>query len=225
VDWHDLRQRIEDRESRIEPQVNPRSSILDLQSLEVGRRALARCFSEIEHRLKRFDEELMHLRRGYYAPEIRAASLLLQQATGESPITPIPHLIPLPLSILVVVEPSAAGIPHPHVSHGRLLEAFVPLSDSSRSALEGALRIRDQAIAPSVTIQVVAVGARGLASVLREALSLGADRVCLIQLDCEAVAPGSAAAALGAVRGPYPGFGLILGGEAQDDHEEGLSAR
>ena len=90
------------------------------------------------------------------------------------------------------------------------MEAFIPLSESSRSALEAALRIRDQAdgslpfasrvrgngegaVMP-VTIQVIAVGARGLASVLREPLSLGVDRVRLIQPDFEAVTPASAAA-------------------------------
>ncbi len=58
-----------------------RTSTPDRSSSEVGRRALAHCFDEVRIRLKRFDEELMHFRRGYYAPEVRAASLLLQEAS------------------------------------------------------------------------------------------------------------------------------------------------
>jgi alkylation response protein AidB-like acyl-CoA dehydrogenase/electron transfer flavoprotein alpha subunit len=236
--WLDLGQRMED--------FNARSATINSESLELGRRALTRCYSEVQHRLKRFDEELMHLRRGYYAPEIRAASLLLQGSESEATK---PDAIPLPqdslisregvsklpnpasllrtLSILVIVEPTAAGIPHPQVSHGRLLEPFLPLSESSRSALEAALRIRDQRekAVGSVTIQVVAVGARGLASVLREPLSLGVDRVRLILPDSEAVTPASAAAALVAVLGSDDGFDLILGGEEGEDQEEGLLVR
>ena len=88
IAWLDLRLGIENREPGIEDgesgienrqsrasdsEIDHQPSILDAQSLELGRRALARCYTEIENRLKRFDEELMHLRRGYYAPEIRAA--------------------------------------------------------------------------------------------------------------------------------------------------------
>ena len=49
---------------------------------ELAREALTRCTREVESRLRRFDEELPHLRRGYYPPEIRAASLLFQQSVG-----------------------------------------------------------------------------------------------------------------------------------------------
>src|SRR5262249_25942690 len=132
------------------------------------------------------------------------------------------------LSILVIVQPTAEDIPHPHVLDGGLVEPFLPLSQASRSALEAALRIRDQATlsspsplgggpqgigqgegesgkgrvtAPTVTIQVVAVAARGCASVLREPQSLGADRVRLIIPDADAVTPASAAAAMAAALG------------------------
>ena len=44
---------------------------------EVGRRALRYCFAEIRDRLFRFDEDLASLRRGYYAPHVRAVALLL----------------------------------------------------------------------------------------------------------------------------------------------------
>jgi electron transfer flavoprotein-quinone oxidoreductase len=252
IAWLDLRLRnedselrIEDRESKIEGREltgnDAQPSILDPRFLKVGHSALARCYAEIEHRLKRFDEELMHLRRGYYAPEIRVASLLLQEKTIESLTTFSPRPIARPLSILVVMEASAAAIPHPQILNGRLLEAFIPLSESSRSALEAALSIRDQVNSPSpsafrqrvdgetvlapVMIQVVAVGTRRSACVLREALSLGVDRVRLIQADSEAVTPARAAAAIAAALGPHPGFDLILAGETAADQEEGLSVR
>jgi hypothetical protein len=50
--------------------------------LAPGRRALGRCLDEVRWRLQRFAEELVHLRRGYYPPEIRAATLLFAQATS-----------------------------------------------------------------------------------------------------------------------------------------------
>jgi alkylation response protein AidB-like acyl-CoA dehydrogenase/electron transfer flavoprotein alpha/beta subunit len=243
--------------------VDPRSSILDPRTLVIGRRALTRSYDEIAHRLKRFDEELMHLRRGYYAPEIRAASLLLrEEATPARSVSeecrPPLSRVELDsakesaagteesacksegsfrrLSILVVVQPTAEDIPHPQVINGRLVEPFLPISESSRSALEAALRIRNH-LKPSsgteeseepggtVTIQVVAVGARGCASVLREPLSLGVDRVRLIVPDTDAVAPASAAAAMAAALDSESSFDLILGGETPDDQEDGLPVR
>jgi flavin-dependent dehydrogenase/ferredoxin-like protein FixX len=45
-----------------------------------ARRALAHCFAEIRDRLFRFDEDLASLRRGYYAPHVYAAALLLRRA-------------------------------------------------------------------------------------------------------------------------------------------------
>lgn len=207
------------------PILDSRSSLLHPSSSGIGRRALARCYDEVRIRLKRFDEELMHLRRGYYAPEIRAASLLFQEAgrETESGISKPPQAgkITKPLSILVVMEATAANIPFPQVVDGRLLEPYLPLSQSSRSALETALRIRDQASAP-VTIEVISVGPAGTAQVLREPLSLGVDRVRLLVLDAEAVTPASAAAELSSVLGAQRAFDLILGGEERDDQEDGL---
>src|SRR5207248_8923543 len=52
---------------------------------DVGRQALARCQGEVRQRLRRFDEELTHLRRGFYAPTVRAASLLFDQTPIGSP--------------------------------------------------------------------------------------------------------------------------------------------
>ena len=47
---------------------------------ELSLRALARCSTEVQDRLHRFDEDLTQLRRGYYAPHVRAASLLFDRA-------------------------------------------------------------------------------------------------------------------------------------------------
>jgi electron transfer flavoprotein-quinone oxidoreductase len=189
--------------------------------IEVGRWAVARCHSEVRHRLRRFDEELTHLRRGYYAPEVRAASLLLDRAS--EPVRPAPPAsrITRPLSVVVVVEPSAAAVPQPHVADGRLMEPHWDLGEADRSALEAALCLRDEAAA-SVTIQVAAVGPRGCTQALREALSLGADRVRLVVSEAEAVAPDRAAAALAAALGEGSAFDLVLSGSGALDDEDGL---
>jgi len=57
-----------------------RRVIADLPAaIALARRSLARCATEVRDRLQRFDEELAHLRRGYYAPEVRAASLRFER--------------------------------------------------------------------------------------------------------------------------------------------------
>ena len=43
---------------------------------DLGRRMLAQCHAQVRDRLFRFDEDLAALRRGYYAPHVRAAALL-----------------------------------------------------------------------------------------------------------------------------------------------------
>lgn len=191
--------------------------------LGLARRALARCSTEVRHRLSRFDEELVHLRRGYYAPEIRAASLLFDRAASAAPASQIASRITAPLSILVVVEPSAGLASGPHVVDGRLLEPHLALSDADRSALETALRLREQAAA-AVTITVATVAPRGWAHVLREALHLGVDRVRLV-LSSDTLAPDNAADALVAVLGEKAAFDLVLGGNGATGTEEGLLAR
>jgi electron transfer flavoprotein-quinone oxidoreductase len=193
-------------------------------STGLAQRAFARCCAEVRDRLRSFDGELSHLRRGYYAPEVRAASLLFdRQAETPLPLPP-PSQITRPLSVLVIVEPMASGVPHPHVAGGRLLEPHLTLNAADRSALESALRLREEASAP-VTVEVVAVAPKGAAQVLREALSVGTDRVRLVVPEAEAVTADSAAAALAAVLGTGSRFDLILGGTAQDGGEEGLVAR
>jgi hypothetical protein len=48
-------------------------------SLDLGRWVLAHCHAQVRDRLFRFDEDLAALRRGYYAPHVRAALLLMPQ--------------------------------------------------------------------------------------------------------------------------------------------------
>jgi electron transfer flavoprotein-quinone oxidoreductase len=199
--------------------------------VEIGRRALARCGDEVRNRLRRFDEDLTHLRRGYYAPEIRAASLLFKSPApsgvsgfGEKGEGSLLSRITRPLSIMVVVEPTAAMVPEPYVVQGRLVEPYLALGDADRAALESALRIRDQAEAP-VSLTVALVGPRRSAAVLREALSLGADHALLVAAEPDAVTADSAAAALaGALKNDGP-FDLILGGGGPTAGEEGQPAR
>jgi alkylation response protein AidB-like acyl-CoA dehydrogenase len=192
--------------------------------VELGRRAFGRCGNEIRQRLRRFEEDLTHLRRGFYAPEIRAAALLFDQVPQTQAATAPASRITRPLGLLVVVEPSAAAVPHPYVVGGRLLEPHLSLNEADRSALEMALRIRDQAAA-RVMITVAAVGPRGGALLLREALSLGVDRVRLLVIESDAVTPDSAATALAAVLGNEGSFDLILGGILDTGGEEGQVAR
>jgi alkylation response protein AidB-like acyl-CoA dehydrogenase len=194
-----------------------------LPKLDLAQRALARCSAEVRHRLSRFDEELALLRRGYYAPEVRAASLLFDQITAAVPVIRVSSQITSPLAVLVIVELSAYGLPHPRVAGGRLLEPYLTLSEADRSALEAALRLRDEAAA-AVTITVAAVGPRSWAQTLREALSLGVDRVRLVSI-ADVVAPDNCADALATVLGEGVAFDLILGGHGDPASEEGLLAR
>jgi electron transfer flavoprotein-quinone oxidoreductase len=197
-----------------------------LAGLQRPHAAFRRCLAEVELRLRRFDEELTHLRRGYYAPEVRAASLLLRQAgePGRAPPARRPSHVSRPLAVLVVVEPTPAAVPQPFFSaDGRLLEAHWTLTDADASALETALRLKDAASAP-VSIQVAAVGPKGAAQALRGPLALGVDRCRLVLSEAEAVSPASAAAALAAVLRPAARFDLILGG-AGSPGDEGVLAR
>src|SRR5207248_965458 len=104
----------------------------------------------VQNRLRRFDEELAHLRRGFYVPEIRAASLLFHRGPETRTGRPrrLVNQVTRPLSVLVVVEPSVALGPQPHVVQGRLLEAHWTMNDADRAALETALRLREEASAP-----------------------------------------------------------------------------
>jgi alkylation response protein AidB-like acyl-CoA dehydrogenase/electron transfer flavoprotein alpha subunit len=199
--------------------------------VDLGRRALARCGREGQSRLRRFDEDLAHLRRGFYAPEIRAAALLFDTRMHPAVVSPEakigqeelgPHGgIRRPFSVLVVVEPSAGGVPNPYVVKGRLCEPHLTLHEGDRSALETALRLRDGASAP-VSITVAAVGPRCLVPALREILSLGIESVRLLTTEADAVAPDSAASALASVLRSDGPFDLVLTGTSGPGGEEGL---
>src|SRR5262249_23248108 len=149
------------------------------------------------------DEELAHLRRGVYAPQGRAAALLLDRVTEEKQTHPIPSHISRPLSVLLVVEPSAAGGPHPRVSEGRLLDPHFTLTAADRAALETALRLRDAGGA-GVAIHVAAVGPRGVGQVLREVQGLDVDGIRLLVTEAEAISLDATTNALAAVLGHGP---------------------
>jgi electron transfer flavoprotein-quinone oxidoreductase len=191
-----------------------------LPGVAIGRGALDRCLGEANYRLRRFDEELAHLRRGHYGFNVRAASLVLRSAPTKS-LQRLPSCIASPLSVLVIVSPTLATTPQPQVAGGKLLEAHFSLSDADKTALETALRLRDDAVA-SVNIEVAAVGPRTYASALREGLYVGVERVRLVLTDTDGTTPDSAARALAAVL-QEEHFDLVLGGLSGSD-EEGLVA-
>lgn len=193
---------------------------VDSAKITAGRGALARCLAEVRTRLLRFDEELAHLRRGFYAPAVRAASLLFgATAEGGAEAPALRSDVTRPLSVLVVAEPVTPSDPNPRVLDGRLLDPKLGLGPPGRSALEAALRLRDEAAAP-VRVQVVATGPRAATDCLREALSLGADRARLVATDCQWVAPAAAARAIAATLNGER-FDLVLGGAGAGDDEEG----
>jgi alkylation response protein AidB-like acyl-CoA dehydrogenase/ferredoxin-like protein FixX len=194
-----------------------------LPSIELGKRALARCFSEVQRRLQAFDEELTHLRRGYYAPEVRAAGLLFDRAGMHAPPTRIQNRISRALRVLVVLDPPISAVPDPRIEDGRLMEPYLTLTQADQSALECALRLRDDAPG-AVAIQVLAVGSRAYARTLREVLSRGVDRVRLIVPDQERVGPDNAARAIAHdLNGSE--FDLVLGAAGSPGEEQGLIAK
>jgi alkylation response protein AidB-like acyl-CoA dehydrogenase/flavin-dependent dehydrogenase/electron transfer flavoprotein alpha/beta subunit/ferredoxin-like protein FixX len=208
-----------ERQAQVDEDVEPDPK------LEIARRAFVLCVTELRHRLNRFRDALTHLRRGYYAPAIRAASILFDREPGATrvEVERSQSQITQPLSILVIVEPTAASVPHPQIAEGRLLEPHFTLSAADRSALETALHLRDRATGP-VTIQVAAVGPRASGQALREALSLGADRVRFVVWEQGPLTPDCAARALTAMLGGQAAFDLVLGGSTGADSEEGLVA-
>jgi hypothetical protein len=143
--------------------------------MNLGRRALARCFGEIGDRLRRFGEELPSLRRGYYAAHVRAASLVLDPPATAPAEKALPNRIKRPLVVLVVVAPA------PRRAGGQTLGAYWCLNPGDRSALELALRLRDAA-PDAVTVRVIAYGPKRAGLALREILSLGIEQVRLVEV-------------------------------------------
>src|SRR5262249_34685652 len=129
-----------------------------------------------------------------------------------------------PFSILVIVEPSAGAVPRPQLIDGRLAEPYLTLNEADQAALETALNLRDHAKA-AVSIQVMAVGPRGYAQVLRDVLNLGIDRARLIVSDLHPLTPDSGARALATALEGGPRFDLVLGGGEEAGCQEGLLAR
>jgi alkylation response protein AidB-like acyl-CoA dehydrogenase/electron transfer flavoprotein alpha subunit/flavin-dependent dehydrogenase/ferredoxin-like protein FixX len=190
-------------------------------AMDIGRRALAHCFFEARYRLQRFEEELTHLRRGFYATEVRAARLLFNRQTGSPPVQAATKPLTRSVKILVVLNALTPPVPQPNVANGELLEPYLKWNDADAAALETALRLRDRGEG-RVSVEVVAVGPQADVHALREALSLGVDRVRLVVSERSAVPPDSAAAALAlALDGSGP-FDLILGGAGEKGNEEGL---
>ena len=176
---------------------------------DVGRRVLRYCYAEIRDRLFRFDEDLASLRRGYYAPHIRAVALLLAPPT-ERPSSPPASLIQRRLRVLLIVEPLPAVSAQATQSGERVLESYWTLGDGDRAAVEIALLLRDAA-PEFVGIDVVAVGPPRIGPALRELLSLGLERVhCLVQ-EREEVTAEHAATRLAAQITPHGSFDLLLG--------------
>ncbi len=188
---------------------------------DLGRRVLAHCRAEVRDRLHRFDEDLASLRRGYYAPHVRAAALLSLPET-ERPAPPPISDIQLSLRVLVIVEPGPAVLSHPRESGECVLESYWTLGDADRSALENALRVREAA-PDRVRIDVAACGPPRIGQALREVLSLGVERVSLVVQDDEDVTVERVVAALAAALGPAGPFDLILGGDAGPHRQKQLA--
>jgi hypothetical protein len=192
---------------------------------ETGQRALARCLAEVKQRLQQFDRALEGLKRGFYHPAIRAAELLFDAASQPQRRQPVERAFlrnaVKQLNVLVIIEPTLAGVPRPHVEGGRLLEAYRELSAADRSALEIALRLRDQA---NVKLHVAAVGWPLLGHVLRQILALEVAEAHLVIAEGEAPSPAACAAALAEVLAPLGPFDFILSGD-DGRAEEGLIGR
>lgn len=85
-----------------------------------------------------------------------------------------------PRRVLVVVDPRPAVAPRPRVRDGRLGELLFELAPDDRAAVLEAVR---QRAGGSVTVTVLGVGGPASASVLEEALALGADDAVLIDTE------------------------------------------
>jgi hypothetical protein len=178
--------------------------------LETGRRVLAHCYAEVRDRLFRFDEDLAALRRGYYAPPVRAAALLARPEP--KPPSPRPtSAVRRPLRVLVVVEPGPAESARSSDGDSSILEMFWVLGGADRAAVENALRLRDAA-PELVTLEVVASGLPRVGPALRELLGLGIENVRLAMPHHEKATPDRVAATLADSLADGEPFDLILGG-------------
>lgn len=190
--------------------------------LTLGLRAFDRCLAELERRLNWFDDEWAGVLAGRYAPVIRAADLMLDEAAhAASAADSAASQIEGPLSIVVLLEPTGAAVPQPHVQGGKLLEPWRSLTPADQAALELALRLRDSA-PEKVRLAAFAVGGRALEPLLREVAALGVE-THLLQPPTDSVAPSDAAAALAKTLSGRA-FDLLLGPAHGADQGEGLLA-
>lgn len=196
-------------------QLTPHASL----PIPIGRRAFTRCLREVRQRLRRFDEELAHLRRGFYAATVPAAVRLFDQSLCGPAEEGLKSQILEALTALVIVEPTTASVPRPHVAEGQLLEPHYTLSDADEAALETALRLRDMA-PEKVAVHIAAVAPKGAGQMLQQLLGLGVQRVRLVYADRDGFTADSAAGALAAVLREGR-FDLVLSGAAAGG-EEGL---
>lgn len=185
-----------------------------------GEAGFRRCLAEVGRRLRWFDAEWAGVRGGRYAPVIRAADLLFDaQAHAQEGSARPGSTIDSPLSLLVLLEPSAARVPKPFVREGSLLEAWWSLTPADEAVLEQALRLRDAA-PDRVAVTAVVAGGRGVELLLREVAARQV-RTLRVELPAAGVSASQTAAALAEVlRGRS--FDLLLGPAPEGDVGEGL---
>lgn len=192
----------------------------EASKIAVGQAAFRRAVNEIRLRLQWFDDELAQAQAGHYAPVIRAADLLFDHAAHQQRHLPtLRSTLTGPLSILVILEPSAAAVPAPYVHDGHLLESYWALTEADQAALETALRLRDEAPG-QVSITAAVIGGRGLEALVREVAAHGVQPF-LLQSPSVNLSPATAAAGLATALSDRQ-FDLILGPAGPIDKADGL---
>lgn len=192
----------------------------ETERLRIGAAAFARAAQEIRARFRWFDAEFALARTGRYPSVIRAADLLFDRSTHQERTVPaLVQQITSPLTVLVVLEPTAAQVPTPMVHDGQLLESYWALTEADQSALEMALQLRDAA-PEQVHIVAAAAGGRGLEGLLREVAALDVETMLLLT-PASPLPPSTVAAGLSAALADRR-FDLVLGPASTGDHAEGL---
>ncbi len=179
---------------------------------------LAKSFAEIERLFHRVEHQLdpnehYHeiLRRGFYPPEIRIATLALREgdekvvgrvtSRGEIGIEGVKNIFPTspaasvtrptkPIHIAVVLQPQPVLSPRPQLSDGKIIEPYWTLPPADCHALVLALKLKKQ---HSVHVTVVARGPAFVQNSLRQALAMGADEAVWVADDSTFSTPTRAA--------------------------------
>lgn len=190
-------------------------------STETGQNALSRCLHEIQLRLSWFRAEWQDVKRGCYAPVVRAADLMFDDLQHGTALEEFhhPNRIEQPLHVLVLLEPHLASVPQPATLDGRLLETYWSLSEADAAALETALRLRDAA-PNQVRLTAAMIGGQGLVPLLREVAARGLKPV-LLQAPSEGVSPVAAAEALAKSLADRH-WDLLLGPADAKDRADGM---